>query len=709
MEARARVLGDQGHAPRAARRLRMDGAVAANACVTVGREGLFGESLRSAEQEANEVDKADAREPQTEREGESQKSVTDAEAGDGDKYPEEVVKPVDLRAGSEVEKKNAGVIRTEEANGTERPEAHEADGMRNPSAPAAAAASVVAAGALNPQAPPAAACTEAPEKAIAPEAEEIAAVPEARADGVATSATAAEEATADDVLTSPSLEEEVSPAERVFDGQSEPRSPAEPLVGAAAFFRGASSRPIFAPGRGSQNGWVGSTGHEDQATASFGEETGSGKEPEPEEAETERNEKTKNDLVESSVGSSEKESSGRLAVSEGDLPPVRDAVESPAGHGDKTGASGAERSPEEPFRGAAAFFLHANVTPSKVPASYGIGFALRAACSPAVDRPLTDRSAVDEGNTPAVLHPTARPVSVAIEPDQIGTTSILGEPTTPPKRIENVGVRSEDGFEVGGSFSASLQGVADAQARAVSPEERVPNAAAFFGRRAAASPVRPRVALPLQELKGFENRPAVEGSGKAVGTESGKPTKGALREKPLSGAKMSTQRPAEPSSVKHKSGTADQNPPPLPVAPSVPIWVETSPSSQVAALSVIADVTAPVADVSPATPAAIGPEMRQKTVPKTVVQSPEGQRALGNGVPEEAVSRLPKPSSEEVVPASLMESERDSDKAVGAETVEQLSDGQRRGSVLDMVRQHEAAGRERREEKTGEPAQVTKR
>ncbi|GAQ82436.1 chaperone DnaJ-domain superfamily protein [Klebsormidium nitens] len=706
MEARARVLGDQGHVPRAARRLQMDGAVAANGIVTVGREGLSGESVGPDKQESK---KGDAFEHSMETEEGSQQSPRVEIVGDEEKCSEKGADSVDRRADSAVEKFDAAK-QTEEANGTERAEDVKEAEPSNPLTPADAASFEAAGSALNPQSPPAAAQAEAPEAPIVPESEETTAAQEVEAAGIVTAARAAQEVEVDDVMTSANTGSimSLSPPERCVDSQREPGSPEGPFGGAAAFFRGVSFRPVSNPPRGLisclPNGLIGSTGHRDRSLASTQNDRLPGTQEAETEADAEVDEKASLDTADTSVG---KGSGGWGAVTEGDLLPVEETVGSPARRGDKSGADGAERSPEETFRGAAAFFLRASVTPNKVPASNGLRSALREDCLPAAAGVSTARSASDE-RSPVPVESSAPQAFLATEPDQNGAAPKRCDLETPPKRDQDSNEGSEDENKVGGSVAASLQGVAHPHARNNFPEERLPNAAAFFGRRAAATPVAPRVTLPLQELRGFANRANEDGSGKENGLDKRKAKKGALTGQTETGVKTSEGQAAEQSSRMQKSGTIKDPLPLLPLGPSVLVPAETPPSSPAEAPGLTRDVTAPVGDVTPVAPAVTAPEMPQGTVSNATVRSPEGQHQLRIGIPDEAVSRLPKPDSKEEVPLPPRESERDLVKVVGPQNDEHNTEGRRRGSVLEMVRQREAAGREKLEDTTTGPAQERK-
>jgi hypothetical protein len=292
--------------------------------------------------------------------------------------------------------------------------------------------------------------------------------------------------------------ESVSSPSREFVGEGGVSSPEEAFNGAAAFFRAAASRSN-AGGGVNMRALAQMSGVREQVF----EEPREGDRPNGPELEMSP-EKIPREEREDQSPEVARRSTVDQVVENGDRLTVKEPTESPRMGGlvgDSSGGRKAEESPEERPRGAAAFFFRATNVPIKTPTkALGCIGASTSQDVPRVDiAQLSDPPDRTRGTSPSSPSVKTGNPPLSVVPQQ----PVRVEPRTKPGAKET----ETGGQERVGDPPVGLVDCTGSQSRDVSPQERVPNAAAFFGRRAApTSPVVPRVVMPLQELKGFANK-----------------------------------------------------------------------------------------------------------------------------------------------------------------------------------------------------------
>jgi hypothetical protein len=311
---------------------------------------------------------------------------------------------------------------------------------------------------------------------------------------------------ADEKLMREDVESATSPS-RKYEGEGGASSPVEALNGAAAFFRAAVYRSNASRGV-NMRASAQMSGKREKAF----EEPQEGDRPNGPEPQMslERSPREKTEVLSLEVA---RRSMVSQVVEDGDRLTVKEPTESlrkggqmgdsSAGRmGDTSAGRKAEESPEERPRGAAAFFFRATKVPIKAPTN-AIGGTERPGASttqdvPRVSAQLSDSSDWMRGTSPSPprVKTGNPPLSVVLE--QLVRVEALTEPCA--KETET------GGQEMVGDSPVTSVGCTGSQLRHASPQERVLNAAAFFGRRAGpTNSLVPRAMMPLRELKGFAN------------------------------------------------------------------------------------------------------------------------------------------------------------------------------------------------------------
>lgn len=295
-------------------------------------------------------------------------------------------------------------------------------------------------------------------------------------------------------LTREDVESVASPS-RKYEGEGGVSSPVEAFNGAAAFFRAAVYR---------SNASVG-------VNMPASPEVGGNREAafeEPREGDWPNRPELKVS-PEKSPGETKEDISPEVArrstvdqvVGNGDTLTVEEPIKSLRMGGRMGDSWNAEESPEGRPRGAAAFFFRGTKVPIKTPKKAIVCNERPASTTqdvPRVSAQLSGPTDWTRGTSPPVKTGNSSLFAVLEQPVRV-------EPLTEPCARET----ETGGQERRGDPPVIPLLCTGSQSRDASPQERVPNAAAFFGRGGVpftTNPVVPRVVMPLQELKGFANK-----------------------------------------------------------------------------------------------------------------------------------------------------------------------------------------------------------